>query len=46
MLGDLADEPGEAVFDVLLVLDVIEHLEDPFSFLRAMRQRASVSNGE
>lgn len=40
VLGDLADEPGDVVFDVLLVLDVIEHLEDPFAFLRAMRPRA------
>ncbi len=40
VLGDLAAEPGETAFDVLLILDVIEHLEDPFAFLRAMRVRA------
>lgn len=40
VLGDLAAEPDEVVFDVLLILDVIEHLEDPFAFLRAMRPRA------
>ncbi|HMS62800.1 MAG TPA: methyltransferase domain-containing protein [Solirubrobacteraceae bacterium] len=40
VLGDLAAEPDDVVFDLLLVLDVIEHLEDPFAFLRAMRPRA------
>ena len=40
VLGDLAAEPEDVAFDALLILDVIEHLEDPFSFLRAMRVRA------
>lgn len=40
VLGDLAAEPDDVAFDALLILDVIEHLEDPFAFLRAMRRRA------
>lgn len=40
VLGDLAGEPPEVAFDVLLILDVIEHLEDPFALLRAMKPRA------
>ena len=40
VLGDLAAEPDDVAFEALLILDVIEHLEDPFSFLRAMAARA------
>jgi SAM-dependent methyltransferase len=38
-LGDIRKEGGRP-FDVLLVLDVIEHLEDYFGFLRDLRPRA------
>lgn len=38
VLGDLADE--QDVFDLLLVLDVVEHVEDPLGFLRALKPRA------
>jgi SAM-dependent methyltransferase len=38
-LADLAQQRGLS-FDLLLVLDVIEHLEDYFSFLRAARSVA------
>jgi SAM-dependent methyltransferase len=38
-LADLGKESG-VFFDLLLVLDVIEHLEDYFAFLRAIRPRA------
>jgi hypothetical protein len=36
-LGSPCDEPG-AFFDLLLVLDVIEHIEDYFTFLRGIRR--------
>jgi SAM-dependent methyltransferase len=35
-LADITHEP-DLSFDLLLVLDVVEHLEDYFSFLRAVR---------
>ncbi len=38
-LGDLATEPEDVAFDVLIILDVIEHLEDPFGFLRSLKSR-------
>jgi SAM-dependent methyltransferase len=38
-LADLAKEEG-AWFDLMLVLDVVEHLEDYFAFLRKMRPLA------
>jgi SAM-dependent methyltransferase len=38
-LADITQEHG-IFFDLLLVLDVIEHLEDYFSFLRAVRPLA------
>jgi hypothetical protein len=38
-LADLGKE-GDVCFDLLLVLDVIEHVEDYFSFLREIRLRA------
>jgi len=38
-LADLGKEP-EVGFDLLLVLDVVEHLEDYFTFLREIRPRA------
>jgi SAM-dependent methyltransferase len=40
-LGDVLDDPGE-VFDLLLVIDVIEHLEDYHTFLRALGPRAAL----
>jgi len=39
-LADLCKEEGSH-FDLLLVLDVIEHVEDYFSLLRAARRRAA-----
>lgn len=39
-LGDLLAEPS-AHYDLLLALDVVEHLEDYFTFLRALRTRAN-----
>lgn len=36
-LGEISGKPGRA--DLMLVMDVIEHLEDYFSFLRAVRDR-------
>jgi cyclopropane fatty-acyl-phospholipid synthase-like methyltransferase len=38
-LADLGKEEG-AFFDLMLVLDVVEHLEDYFSFLREIRSKA------
>ena len=38
-LGDLLAEPS-AHYDLLLALDVVEHLEDYFAFLRALRTHA------
>src|SRR5262249_13765146 len=38
-LADITQQPGVR-FDLLLVLDVLEHLEDYFSFLRAVRPTA------
>jgi SAM-dependent methyltransferase len=38
-LGD-ATIISERFFDVILVLDIIEHLEDYFSFLRSIKERA------
>ena len=40
VLGDIKREK-DVRFDIMLVLDVIEHLEDYFSFLREIRQRGS-----
>lgn len=37
-LADIRQEP-DAKFDLLLVMDVIEHLEDYFSFLRAIQPK-------
>jgi SAM-dependent methyltransferase len=39
LLGNITDVP-ERFFDLILVLDVIEHLEDYFSFLRNIKDRA------
>lgn len=39
-LADLADEDPAVRFDVLLVMDVLEHVEDYLGFLRQMRARA------
>ncbi len=38
-LGDIAQEKA-GYYDLILVLDVIEHLEDYFSFLRAIKPRS------
>ena len=38
-LGDLTDEAPSVTFDLLLLLDVIEHVEDYLGFLRALRGR-------
>jgi cyclopropane fatty-acyl-phospholipid synthase-like methyltransferase len=38
-LGDVADEP-DVRFDLLLAMDVLEHVEDCFSFLRRLRSKA------
>jgi SAM-dependent methyltransferase len=38
-LADPTREAGAAPFDLLLVLDVVEHVEDCFGFLRALRPR-------
>ncbi len=38
-LADIRQEP-DAFFELLLVLNVIEHLEDCFSFLRALRPKS------
>jgi SAM-dependent methyltransferase len=38
-LGDIS-EAKDAYFDLILVLDVIEHLEDYFKFLRAIKPRS------
>ena len=38
-LGDVT-KISERFFDVILILDVIEHLEDYFSFLRTIKERA------
>lgn len=37
--ADLLAEPDGRVFDVLMAIDVFEHVEDCFSFLRKMRTR-------
>lgn len=39
-LGDLCKQ-SDAHFDLLLVLDVVEHVEDCFAFLRDVRERAT-----
>lgn len=39
-LCDLADEDPGLRFDVLLIMDVLEHVEDYLGFLRQMRKRA------
>jgi cyclopropane fatty-acyl-phospholipid synthase-like methyltransferase len=38
-LADITQEPG-GDYDLLLLLDVVEHLEDYFSFLRALRPKS------
>lgn len=38
-LGDICQDQ-DAYFDLMLVLDVLEHLEDYFSFLRAIKSKA------
>ena len=37
-LGDIADESNTAGFDVLVSVEVLEHLEDPLSFLISLRK--------
>ena len=38
---DLLREENKAFFDVLLVIDVVEHIEDFFSFLRKSKKKAT-----
>jgi hypothetical protein len=40
VLGDILEEDPAVTFDVVLVMDVIEHLEDYFAFLRGVAARA------
>ncbi|GAC1362210.1 MAG: hypothetical protein PVS3B1_38500 [Ktedonobacteraceae bacterium] len=40
ILGDVLTEYNGRHFDVILMLDVLEHLEDYFSFLRNLRTRS------
>ena len=40
-LGDVSQEEG-AFFDLMLVLDVFEHVEDYFGFLTAIRPRSAL----
>lgn len=40
-LGDVSQEEG-AFFDLMLVLDVIEHVEDYFGFLNAIRPKSEL----
>ena len=40
-LADIGDD-ASAAFDLALVMDVIEHLEDPFAFLRRLRGKADL----
>jgi SAM-dependent methyltransferase len=37
VLGDVAAEFPDSPFDVALVIDVVEHVEDPFAFLRSIQ---------
>jgi SAM-dependent methyltransferase len=39
LLGDVTQE-AEAHFDLVLILDVVEHLEDYYPFLRALKPKA------
>lgn len=40
-LGDVSQDEG-SVFDLMLVLDVIEHVEDYFGFLNAIRSKSKL----
>lgn len=40
-VADFSQTPKEVRYDVVLVMDVIEHVEDYFGFLRAIRGRAT-----
>jgi SAM-dependent methyltransferase len=39
-LLDILEEEEDVIFDLILLIDVIEHLEDYFSFLRNIRERS------
>ena len=39
-LADIVAEQNSQQFDLLLMMDVLEHLEDYFSFLRSMRNKS------
>jgi 2-polyprenyl-3-methyl-5-hydroxy-6-metoxy-1,4-benzoquinol methylase len=41
ILGDLLAETNSEYFDLLLVIDVIEHIEDCFGFLRKCKEKAN-----
>jgi SAM-dependent methyltransferase len=42
VLGDGTDERSDEFFDVVLVIDVVEHVEDYLGFLRMVRNRGSL----
>lgn len=41
-LGDLLSESNSEFFDLLLIIDVIEHVEDYFTFLRKCKRKANL----
>jgi cyclopropane fatty-acyl-phospholipid synthase-like methyltransferase len=41
LLQDLFEEPDTSIFDVVMAIDVFEHVEDYFGFLRKMRERGT-----
>jgi cyclopropane fatty-acyl-phospholipid synthase-like methyltransferase len=38
---DLLEEPGKEVFDIVMAIDVFEHVEDYFGFLRKLRNKGT-----
>ncbi len=42
-LRDIVTEPPTEVFDLALLLDVIEHVENPWELLRSVRRTASMA---
>jgi 2-polyprenyl-3-methyl-5-hydroxy-6-metoxy-1,4-benzoquinol methylase len=43
VLGDITAQRPPTTFDLLLAMDVIEHVEDPVGFLRALRPHADLA---
>lgn len=39
--GDLLEESNSDIFDILLVIDVVEHVEDCYNFLRKCKNKAN-----